>query len=87
MKSFYEIAEDGDISLSYTKYCCKEMEEAFKTDFVIFGEPEAPINTLCEFSIRRCAPTVHFGHMHFNHKIDFCPFCGERIELINDGTF
>ena len=83
MKSVYYERPDGGFELDFAKYCCKDLEEAVKANYVVFGEIDAPINHVCNYMIRKCSYLAHFGHMHTDIKINFCPFCGTKIELVN----
>jgi len=61
------------------KYCCKRMENAILYHFIQLG------NNLGLF-IRHPYPDIvaeDFLHCDKEWTLDFCPFCGEKIELVN----
>ena len=68
------------------KYCCDDMKEAFDKKFVGFGDYEDggyvgfyKANT--DINIYFCSPYPE-GAFWDAMKINFCPFCGKKIEII-----
>ena len=78
-KSIY--SEDNSLEqvrLLNTDYCCDEMKEAFDGYFITFG---GEYNREAEVSIRSCSPYPE-GSWWDYMKINVCPFCGTKIQLI-----
>jgi len=68
------------------KFCCEKMREAFDKKFIGFGNFEdggyagyGKINI--NINIYSCLPYPE-GACWEDMKINFCPFCGEKIEVI-----
>lgn len=61
--------------------CCREMMKAMDDDFIKFGEYDHFLNEDSNMNIFHCNPYPEdpiFDEM----PIKFCPFCGEKIEVI-----
>lgn len=58
-------------------WCCDEMKKAYDSNFISFGEREwgNTINGFCLYDVH-CYPE---GPSVYELKIDYCPFCGEKI--------
>ena len=66
-------------------YCCKRMETAFDEHFVVLGEYDGIGNKNADVNITHCSAYPE-GAFWDEMKIDFCPFCAEKIEveLVNE---
>ena len=62
-------------------YCCEKMENAMNDDAIKFGEFESMLNTNKFLNIFRCLPYPE-GACWDEYEIDYCPFCGEKIDYV-----
>jgi hypothetical protein len=63
------------------EYCCDELEKAVGNRLLGFGShPEYPEKN-ANFNLYEnlCFPE---GTAYEEHKINYCPFCGEKIECV-----
>ena len=58
-------------------YCCHEMEIS---DAVRFGEWDSMLNRNSDVNISTCSPYPE-GAVWDEEAINFCPFCGTKIEV------
>lgn len=56
-----------NITWAMDEYCCEKMEHALCDEFLFICEGQTQIQTV-------------FHYLKEGHYIDFCPFCGEKIE-------
>lgn len=66
------------------EFCCDKMDDAWG-EFVVFGEDDSFINATNSAVIVQtmCYPSdAVINHMN----IDYCPFCGAKIEIENIKT-
>ena len=95
MKVYYKTINDGedlgyhgfknDYRITYklfdekTIFCCDSMKESFEDGYPIsFGEKDTSLNT----NNKVCIYWYSYGYDEYN--IDYCPWCGEKIECIED---
>ena len=64
-----------------TEFCCPRMEEAWRDSAVGFGEFDSSYVEQEGVNIYRCHPYSE-GAVWDEYRIDFCPFCGLRIEVV-----
>ena len=63
----------------FEMYCCKDMEEAIREDFIKFGEFDSMgMNKVTYLNIFHCSPYPE-GACWDEMAIKYCPFCGEKI--------
>lgn len=73
----------GDVeSIASVKqeYCCDNMAEAFKDQFIVFGEYDSMLNRDRNVNIVHCSPYPE-GAVWDEMAINFCPFCAAPIEI------
>lgn len=64
-------------------FCCEVMAGAWEEDFISFGEFEGLLNKNGNVNIYHCRPYPE-GAFWDELAIKFCPFCGEKIEIIDE---
>ncbi|MHB8118655.1 MAG: hypothetical protein ACYDHX_08020 [Methanothrix sp.] len=81
----YKKGDVRKISVCEKKFCCDGMKNAMKKQFIIFGEDDSYLNKDNYLNIIKtaCYPS---GTVVDLLDISFCPFCGEKIEIINVET-
>lgn len=60
--------------------CCESMEHALDARFISIGYYEYPDKTDNSVNIFKCYPWPE-GAAWDSMKIEFCPFCGKKIEV------
>lgn len=62
-------------------FCCDGMQEAWSEKVICFGSQILTTEKECELAIWywQCWPE---GAALNRYRIDFCPFCGQAIELV-----
>lgn len=83
----YHKVKRGDVRqivLLRKEFCCKELEKAMDDYFIQFGD-DSWMNTDNKLNIlhKSCWPS---GTVTDYMGINFCPFCGSKIEVINVET-
>jgi len=80
-----EIAKKGFMPYEYkaekVEFCCEKMKEAYKKKFIVFGNPDLPLNSDNKINIvskDACPEDTFYNIM----PIDLCPWCKEKIETI-----
>jgi len=70
-----------EVKLLNVDFCCKKMEEAFYDHYVGFGEYDSTLNKEATINIFH---SDHFpeGCSTDSLSIEYCPFCGAKIECI-----
>lgn len=63
-------------------FCCDNMEDAWDDKYVGFGEFDTLLNKNDNVNIYKCNPWPEDAVWE-ECAINFCPFCGERIEIID----
>ena len=72
----------SDKGLPDMEFCCEDMIEAWG-DYIGFGEYEYGESNNKDVNIYYCEPYPE-GACWSEMPIKICPFCGERIELIEE---
>lgn len=78
--NYKTVQRDSDIyPTSYIqigiKYCCKEVEEAFDEYYMGFGEYDGTLNQ----EPKVCLYTRKWD-CEYEMPVDYCPFCGKKIQ-------
>lgn len=66
-----------DLNEVETIWCCKDAEES---NAITFGEVDSGLNHNKHVNISSCAPYPERA-VWGEEAINFCPFCGKRIEV------
>lgn len=68
------------------KPCCGDTAKALQDSVIKFGEYESwPFNTENTLNIFRCYPYPE-GACWNSYPINYCPFCGAKVTLIEEGV-
>lgn len=62
-------------------FCCDDMENAYKEDFIIFGAKDDNWSDK-NINITHCSPWPD-GASWSEMPISFCPFCASKIDIEN----
>jgi hypothetical protein len=82
MKFFYKTVYYADGSRpqydkhSVSEFCCREMGEAHNEDLITLGDDYNTSTKVCINSKEVCGYDYYDRHT----PINFCPFCGEKLE-------
>lgn len=81
MRVLYKVRwPEGTSSAENGKFCCDRMVEAWTDGAVRFGEYGRWTNRNQDVNIFHCSPYPE-GAVYSEYKIDYCPFCGEKIDV------
>lgn len=76
----WEADDIQEIKFGEPHACCTDMKNAIDDNFIGFGEYEGLLNQVGSACIYHCSPYPE-GACWDEMSIQYCPFCGEEIEV------